>query len=332
MAHFIPLKKDQKTAEYLVRIFAREIWRFHGIPTDIISDHDSHFTSTEWKQFLGILGVQPRMSTSFHPQTDGQPERINQTIEAYLRSFINYEMDNWVGLLPMAEFAYNNSVTQATGISPFFANYGRYPGCTNPSTTPTNDDTQEGYINHIVSVQGLVTRNLKATQEEMKKYANIKRKDAPEFKIGDLVMLDGRHIQTRRLKVKLDHKKHIPFAIEKVVSPIAMRLSLPRKWKIYNTFQVSLLEPYNNGTRPPPDLLRIIDESADIEGNEEWEIEEILSSRKVKGKVLYRVKWKGYPLKKDHTEEPYESFIVGGLQSLQKFHSRNPGMPRDQRV
>jgi hypothetical protein len=64
------------------------------------------------------------MSTSFHPQTDGQTERINQTIEAYLWSFINYEMNNWVGLLPMAEFAYNNSVTQATGMSPFFANYG----------------------------------------------------------------------------------------------------------------------------------------------------------------------------------------------------------------
>jgi hypothetical protein len=332
MAHFIPLKKEQKTAEYLVKIFTHEIWRFHGIPTDIISDRDSRFTLTEWKQFLGILGVRPRMSTSFHPQTDGQTERINQTIEAYLRSFINYEMDNWVGLLPMAEFAYNNSVTQATGMSPFYANYGRYPGCTNPSNTPTSDDMQEGYINHLVSVQGLVTRNLKATQERMKKYADLKRRDAPEFKIGDLVMLDGRHIQTRQPKDKLDHKKHSHFAIEKVISPTAMQLSLPRKWKIHNTFHVSILEPYNNGTRPPPDLLKIIEEAGDIEGNEEWEIEEILSSRKVKGKVLYQVKWKGYPLKKDHTEEPYESFIVGGLQSLQEFHSRNPGMPRDQRV
>jgi hypothetical protein len=332
MAHFIALRKEQKTAEHLVKIFAREIWRFHGILTDIISDRDSRFPSTEWKQFLGILGVRPRMSTSFHPQTDGQTERINQTIEAYLRSFINYEMDNWVGLLPMAEFAYNNSVTQATGMSPFYANYGRHPGCTNPSSTPTGDDTQEGYINHLVSVQGLVTRNLKATQERMKKYADLKCKDTPEFKIGDLVMLDGRNIQTRRPKDKLDHKKHGPFAIEKVVSLTAMRLSLPRKWKIHNTFHVSLLELYNNGTRPPPDLLKIIDEAGDIEGNEEWEIEGILSSRKVKGKVLYRVTWKGYPLKKDHTEEPYESFIVGSLQSLQEFHSRNPGMPRDQRV
>jgi hypothetical protein len=87
---------------------------------------------------------------------------------------------------------------------------------------PTNNDTQVGYINHIVLVQGLVTRNLEATQERIKKYANLKCKDAPKFKIVDLVMLDGRHIQTRRLKDKLDHKKHSPFALEKIVSPTAM--------------------------------------------------------------------------------------------------------------
>jgi hypothetical protein len=132
-----------------------------------------------------------------------------------------------------------------------------------------NDDTQDGYINHIISVQGIVTRNLKATQERMKKYADLKHQDTPEFKIGDLVMLDGRHIQTRQPKDELDHKKHGPFTIAKVVSPTAMRLLLPRKWKIHNTFHVSLLEPYNNGTRPPPDLLKIIDKAGDIKGNEE---------------------------------------------------------------
>jgi hypothetical protein len=85
-----------------------------------------------------------------------------------------------------------------------------------------NDNTQEGYINHIISVQTLVTRNLEATQERMKKYADLKYKDAPEFKIGDLVMLDGRQIQTTWPKDNLDHKKHSPFAIEKVVSPTAI--------------------------------------------------------------------------------------------------------------
>jgi hypothetical protein len=103
----------------------------------------------------------------------------------------------------------------------------------------------------------------------MEKYANLKHKDTPEFKIGDLIMLDGRNIQTRWLKDKLNYKNHSPFTIEKVVSPIAMRLSLLRRYKIHNTFHVSLLKPYNNGTRPLPDLLKIIDEARDIEGNEE---------------------------------------------------------------
>jgi hypothetical protein len=143
-------------------------------------------------------------------------------IEAYLQSFINYEMDNCIGLLPMAEFAYNTSVTQATGRSPFFANYHQHLGCTNPSTMPISDNTQEGYINYLVSIQGLVMRNLKATQERMKKYANIKSRDTPEFKIRDLVILDRRHIQTRQLIDKLDHKKHRPFAIQKVILPPAM--------------------------------------------------------------------------------------------------------------
>jgi transposase InsO family protein len=67
MAYFILLYKDQKKAEHLVKIFPRQIWRFHGIPIDIILDHDSRFTSTEYKEFLGILRIRPRMSTTFHP-------------------------------------------------------------------------------------------------------------------------------------------------------------------------------------------------------------------------------------------------------------------------
>jgi transposase InsO family protein len=110
IAYFIPLYRDQKKAEHLVKIFTREIWIFHGIPTDIISDQHSIFTSIEWKQFLGILRIRPRISTSFYPQTNGQTEQINQTIEAYLRSFINYKIDNWVGLLPIPKFQYNNLI------------------------------------------------------------------------------------------------------------------------------------------------------------------------------------------------------------------------------
>jgi len=119
MAHFLPLPKEGKTASDLARIFACEIWRHHGLPSDIVSDRDSRFTSEVWKEFLRLSGIRTRMSTAFHPKTDGQTERLNQTIEAYLRLFSNHKQNDWVSLLPLAEFAYNNSVTAGTGLSPF---------------------------------------------------------------------------------------------------------------------------------------------------------------------------------------------------------------------
>ena len=111
MAHFVPLLKEEKKAEDLCQIFAREIWRLHGIPSDIVSDRDARYTSTTWQVFLSILGIRPRMSTSFYPQTDGQTERTNQMIQAYLRSYVNQVMSDWADLLPMAEFAYDNTIT-----------------------------------------------------------------------------------------------------------------------------------------------------------------------------------------------------------------------------
>jgi len=104
MAHFLPLRKEGKTAADLAVVFAWEIWMSHGLPTDIVSDRDFRFTSEIWKEFLRLSGIWPRMSTAFHPKTDGQTERLNQTIEAYLRAFVGKEQNYWVRLLPMAEF------------------------------------------------------------------------------------------------------------------------------------------------------------------------------------------------------------------------------------
>jgi len=96
MAHFLPLPQNGKTAVDLAVVFAREVWKFHGIPTDIVSDRDSRFTSAAWQELLKMLEIRPRMSTAFHPQTDGQTERLNKTIEAYLRAFVSQEQNDWV--------------------------------------------------------------------------------------------------------------------------------------------------------------------------------------------------------------------------------------------
>src|SRR5437660_8745064 len=123
MAHFIALPGNT-SAEDLARKFLQEIWKLHGLLEEIVSDCDARFTSKFWSTLMEILGVKRKLSTSFHPETDGQTERVNQSIEQYLRSFCNYDQNNWYELLPMAEYAYNNSVTTTTGMSPFYANYG----------------------------------------------------------------------------------------------------------------------------------------------------------------------------------------------------------------
>jgi len=333
MAHFLPPK--EKTAADLARTFAKEVWRFHGLPTDIVSDRDSRFTSETWKELLQLLGIRPRMSTAFHPETDGQTERLNQTIEAYLRAFVGHEQDDWVRLLPMAEFAYNNSVTTGNGVSPFYANYSFHPRTLdppNPDEEPVNPASTV-YTHWMKAVHDEARRGLEAAQERMRRYEDPNRKPPPAYQVGDLVMLNGRNIKTRRPSRKMDHKNHGPFQIEKIISPLAVRLMHPRKWKIHNVFHVSLLEPYRTSEhRTPPDPSKVLREADNIEQSEEYDVEKVMSSRKSGRRILYLIKWLDYPERKDWTEEPYDNFSEGGRERLREFHQRNPDTPKDYRL
>src|SRR4028118_960414 len=100
-----------------------EILLLHGLPSDIVSDRDTRFVAGFRSDTCKLLGTKMKMSTSFQPETDGQTERVNQTVEQYLRNYANDKQNNWVEMLALAEFAYNNSLTSATGLSPFYANY-----------------------------------------------------------------------------------------------------------------------------------------------------------------------------------------------------------------
>jgi len=125
MAHFIGLPTNA-TAKDVANIFLREVWKLHGLSTEIISDMDAKFSGEFWESICKWLGIKRTMSTAYHPQTEGQTEPTNQLLEGYLRNFINYDQDDRYQLLPFAEFVYNNSATNVDGMSPFFPNYG-YP-------------------------------------------------------------------------------------------------------------------------------------------------------------------------------------------------------------
>jgi len=126
MSHFIPCSKDLD-ARQCANLFMKEIVRLHGLPHDIITDRGTLFTSDLWKETTGKLGIERRLSTAFHPQTDGQTERTNTILEQYLRAYINYQQDDWCGYLPLAQFAYNNGYQETIENTPFFANYGINP-------------------------------------------------------------------------------------------------------------------------------------------------------------------------------------------------------------
>ena len=114
MTHFIALEQNATAKDVLVaNVFLREVWKLHGLPTEIISDMDAKVSGEFRESLCKSLNIKRRMSTAYHPQTDGQTERTNQVLEGYLRNFINYDQNDWNQLLPLAEHAYNNSVTNA---------------------------------------------------------------------------------------------------------------------------------------------------------------------------------------------------------------------------
>jgi len=126
IGHFIPLRTEEHIKE-LAFMFVKEIWRLHGLPESIVSDRDTRFTSTFWTSLMQLLQVKLNHSTAFYPQSDGQTERINQTLEQYLRSYCSYQQDDWVSLLPFEEYAYNTAMSESTKASPFEINYGFSP-------------------------------------------------------------------------------------------------------------------------------------------------------------------------------------------------------------
>jgi len=144
----------------------------------------------------------------------------------------------------MAEFVYNNSTTTGNGMSPFYANFGFHPAAVNPGSTEPLNPASQAYAHWMHTVHNESWKGLEEAQERMRRYTDPTRREPPADQIGDLVMLNGHNIKTGHPSRKLDHKNHGPFQIKKIVSPLAVRLTLPRKWKIHNVFHISLLEPY----------------------------------------------------------------------------------------
>ena len=115
------------SSEGIAKIYKDDIWKLHGIPRKILSNRDPQFASKFMEEFTRVLGTKRQLLTAYHPQTDGQTERINQKIGTFLWHYVNYQQNNWTNWLAAAEFQYNNKRHTATGKTPFKLNFGRHP-------------------------------------------------------------------------------------------------------------------------------------------------------------------------------------------------------------
>jgi len=113
MAHFIPTF-NECDAPTCAKLYMQRVWRIHGAPDQVISDRGSQFDSDFMKEFLKSIGSKTSLSTAYHPQTDGQTERVNQELETFVRIFCDYRQDNWAELIALAEFCYNNRAHSST--------------------------------------------------------------------------------------------------------------------------------------------------------------------------------------------------------------------------
>jgi len=339
MAHFISLHENA-TAKDVADTFLQEVWKLDGLPTEILSDMDAKFSAEFWESLCKMLGVKRPLSTAYHPQTDGQTERTNQVLEGYLRTFVNYDQNNWYQLLRLAEHAYNNSAINAHKMTPVFANYSFHPQTEWMKEREAHNPGATLYAHWMQHIHQQAKQTLENTRESMKKYYDRKATEQPSIEVGDLIMLNVKNIRTKRPSKKLSPKLYGPFKVLEKKGSRAYKLEISPRWKIHPVFHISLLEPYRASNRPkreqPPR------DSEEINGDSEWKIERIVKSEiisytgKVRGrnksvkKLRYFVKWKGCA-EDENTWEPPEG-MRNAQEEVERSHRENPEMPGPREV
>ena len=246
---FVPLTKNHK-AENIAETFYNEIYKHHGLPRTIISDRDTRFTSTFWEELMKLLKVRLNLSSAFHPQTDGQSERMFRTIQEMIRCFVSYSQKDWKKYLPGLEFAINNHVNESTSYSPFYLEYGQDPLSISDILYADDSVQDKSVDNFIQEIKEATTKAKQAIAESNSRNAEYYDKNRPqeEFDTGDMVLLSTKNLSIKKGRVKKFAPKYIgPFRVAAVkVQGNAYRIDLPPEWKsLHHTFHVSLLKRYS---------------------------------------------------------------------------------------
>jgi hypothetical protein len=316
-AHFIPTT-DQLSAEGLADVFVDRVFKLHGMPKQVLTDRGTVFTSAFTKALFKILGTRSVFSTAYHPQTDGQTERVNRIVEDMLRHYVSPTQHDWDVHVPAAEFAYNNAYQESVRTTPFRLVYGEDPIEPFAVISGTTFPSAKRFAIKLQDDLALAKRNLIEAQDRQRTYANQGRRHV-EYEVGEEILLSTKNIRWKHPGTKKFLPRFIgPFKILARIGAVAYRLELPDEYTIHNVFHVSLLKPYHKGVNvapsPPPDW---------IDGDWEYDVGCILMHREKKAahhapKKEYLVKWKGYGPERN-SWEPEAGLIEHAQEVVQEY-------------
>ncbi len=331
MVHYEPVQVTID-APGLAEVIIDVVMRHHGLLDSIVSDRGSVFTSKFGSSLCYFLVIKRRLSTAFHPQTDGQTGRQKSTMEAYLRAFVNYEQDNRARLLPMAEFAYNNAKNATTGHTPFELNCGFHPRASYEEDVDPRSKSKaaDELATELRKLTTVCRENLQHAQELQKRY-HEKHAKPRSYAPGETVWFNSKYIKTKR-NCKLEAKFFSPFRVLHPVGKQTYKLELPKRWRIHDVFHVSLLEQDTTRKGRVDEATSQLEFEGDGGNGEEYEVEAIregaVYARESEGQLpglYYLVSWKGYP-EEENTWEP-ASAIQHLRRLVSTFHKEHPEKP-----
>jgi len=276
------------------------------------------------KELNRMLEIESKLLTVFYPQTDEQIERVNQELEQYLRMFINHRQKKWPDWLETAEFAYNNKAHSSTKVSPFKANYRQDPKMGFEMRRKGKYKGVKKIITRIKEIQKEAKAVLGKAQEEIKKYADRKREEVDEYKVGDLVMLstkDLKYQMASKRTEKLIERFIGSYKVKKIILANAVELELPSTIRIHPVVNVSRIHKYIGQVeeQKKEQLVSVI-----TEREEKWEVKRILNKQRIREKNKYLVQWKGFTAESDTWEgkENLEN-TKEAIEEYEKEYKRN---------
>ncbi|SLM38818.1 reverse transcriptase domain protein [Lasallia pustulata] len=315
------------TAE-LADLFIQHVYKLYGLPDCIVSDRGNLFVAEFWKAVCTRLCVDLSLLLSYHLETNGQTEISNAFAAQYLQMYVDFTQKDWEDWLALAEFAANNVYNKATKMSPFFANSAQHPRMSfgPPRPPPLHasamirkaNELGNNFVNQMEEILGILKENIINANARYEEQTNQNRTPAPAYRVGDLVFLSTRNIDSPRPAKKLDNKYLGPLKIKSPLGTHAYRLELPDELQSFdNSFHTSLLQPAPENVFPGQNLVQDTGTTIMVDdyGEKLWAIDKLLNCRRHKGVYQYQVKWRST---EEVTWEPLKN-VVFASKAIREF-------------